>query len=94
MSSLSVGVLSGLIFGVVAVLSMLPLRFPDKPAALSAAFLNRLGIGVAIGAAQIAWPGWAVGLMFGSAGCSLVWRSATGASHALRRNPRTRSTPP
>jgi len=65
MSSLSVGVLSGLVFGVVAVLTMLPLEFPDKTAALSAAFLNRLAIGVAIGAAQIAWPGWAVGLMFG-----------------------------
>src|SRR5215208_4703968 len=65
MSSLSVGVLSGLVFGVVAVLTMLPLEFPDKTAALSAAFLNRLAIGVAIGAVQIAWPGWAVGLMFG-----------------------------
>jgi hypothetical protein len=65
MSSLSVGVLGGLVFGIVAVLSMLPLEFPDKRAALSAAFLNRFAIGVAIGAAQIAWPGWMVGLMFG-----------------------------
>ena len=32
---------------------------------MSAAFLNRFAIGVAIGAAQLAWPGWAVGLMFG-----------------------------
>jgi hypothetical protein len=65
MSSLSVGVLGGLVFGLVAVLCMLPLEFPDKGAALSAAFLNRFAIGVAIGAAQIAWPGWTVGLMFG-----------------------------
>jgi hypothetical protein len=65
MSSLSVGVLGGVVLGVVAVLSMLPLEFPDKRAALCAAFLNRFAIGVAIGAAQIAWPGWAMGLMFG-----------------------------
>ena len=65
MSSLSIGLLSGLIFGIVAVLSMLPLEFPDKRAALTAAFLNRFASGVAIGAAQLAWPGWAVGLMFG-----------------------------
>ena len=65
MSSLSVGVLGGVVLGVVAVLSMLPLEFPDKRAALSAAFLNRFAIGVAIGAAQIARPGWMAGLMFG-----------------------------
>jgi hypothetical protein len=65
MSPLSVGILGGLVFGIVAVLSMLPLDFPDKRAALIAAFLNRLAIGVAIGAAQVGWPGWAVGLMFG-----------------------------
>src|SRR3954469_21791061 len=65
MSFLSVGLLGGLIFGIVAVLSMLPLEFPDKRAALTAAFLNRFAIGVAIGAAQLAWPGWTVGLMFG-----------------------------
>jgi hypothetical protein len=40
MSSLSVGVLGGLIFGVIAVLNMLPLEFADKPAALVAAFLR------------------------------------------------------
>ena len=46
---------------------MMPMTFPDKRAALTGAFLNRLSIGVAIGAgvAGIAWPGWAVGLMFG-----------------------------
>jgi hypothetical protein len=65
MSSLSVGVLGGLIFGIVAVLSMLPLEFADKPAALAAAFLNRFAIGFAIGAAHLAWPGWLVGLAFG-----------------------------
>ena len=60
MSSLSVGVLGGLLFGAIAVLSMLPLSFSDKRAALTAAFLNRFAIGFAIGAAHLAWPGWAV----------------------------------
>ena len=65
MSSLSVGVLGGLLFGAIAVLTMLPLSFSDKRAALTAAFLNRFAIGFAIGAAHLSWPGWAVGLTFG-----------------------------
>jgi len=39
--------------------------FADKRAALTAAFLNRFAIGFAIGAAQLPWPGWLVGLTFG-----------------------------
>jgi hypothetical protein len=65
MTSLSIGMAGGAIFGAVAVASMLPLRFADKPAALTAAFLNRFAIGFAIGAAHLTWPGWAVGLTFG-----------------------------
>jgi hypothetical protein len=65
MSRFVVGVLGGVIFGIVAVLSMLPLEFADKRAALTAAFLNRFAIGFAIGAAQLPWPGWLVGLTFG-----------------------------
>ena len=30
-----------------------------------AAFLNRFAIGFAIGAANLAWPGWVVGVTFG-----------------------------
>ncbi len=65
MSSLSIGIVGGVIFGIVAVLSMLPLEFADKRSALTAAFLNRFAIGFAIGAAHLTWPGWAVGLAFG-----------------------------
>jgi hypothetical protein len=65
MSSLSIGVLGGVIFAIVAVLSMLPLTFADKRAALVAAFVNRFAIGFAIGAASLPWPGWVVGLTFG-----------------------------
>ena len=65
MSPLSVGMLGGILFGGIAVVSMLPMSFPDKRAALTAAFLNRFAIGFAIGAADLSWPGWAVGLAFG-----------------------------
>jgi hypothetical protein len=44
---------------------MLPMRFPDKKAAITAAFIARFGIGFVIGAARLPWSGWAVGLCFG-----------------------------
>jgi hypothetical protein len=59
------GVLAGLAFGAVSVGMMLPMEFPDKPAALLGAFLNRFGVGLVIGCVRLAWPGWAVGLLFG-----------------------------
>ena len=59
------GVVAGLAFGVVAAGLMLPMEFPDKPAAITAAFLHRFGIGLVIGCVRLRWPGWAVGLLFG-----------------------------
>jgi hypothetical protein len=44
---------------------MLPMSFPDKRAALTAAFLDRFAIGFVIGVAALPWPGWASGLFFG-----------------------------
>jgi len=41
------------------------MTFTDKAAALSAAFVERFGIGLVIGCVQLAWPGWLVGLSFG-----------------------------
>ena len=68
MSRLWLGLLAGVIYGGLSAASMLPLQFPDKRAALLGAFLNRLAIGVAIGAAvgspQLAalrLPPWAIG---------------------------------
>ena len=65
MSTLIRGVVAGLTFGVIAVAMMLPLAFPDKRAALLAAFVDRFAIGLVIGCVQLPWPGWAVGLFFG-----------------------------
>jgi hypothetical protein len=59
------GVIAGLIFGAVSVAMMIPMSFPDKRAALLAAFINRFSIGLVIGCVVLpGWPGWAVGLLF------------------------------
>ncbi|HEY2912073.1 MAG TPA: hypothetical protein VGK21_01825, partial [Candidatus Angelobacter sp.] len=65
MSRLVLGVVCGLVFGAVDIAIMLPMAFPDKRAAITAAFIARFGIGFAIGAARLPWPGWLVGLVFG-----------------------------
>ena len=54
-----------MVFGVIDICIMLPMNFPDKRAAITAAFIARFGIGFAIGAARLPWPGWSVGLVFG-----------------------------
>jgi hypothetical protein len=45
MNRITLGILLGLACGVVDVLLMLPLSFPDKPTALAAAFSSRFAIG-------------------------------------------------
>jgi hypothetical protein len=54
MSRVTLGVLLGLAIGVIDVLLMLPLSFPDKPAALLGAFCARFGLGFF--AATVALP--------------------------------------
>jgi hypothetical protein len=59
------GIIAGIIFGAVSVGMMLPMSFPDKRAALLAAFINRFAIGLVIGCVTLpGWPGWLVGLVF------------------------------
>lgn len=65
MSRILLGVICGLVFGAVDIAIMLTMSFPDKRAAITAAFIARFGIGFAIGAARLPWPGWLVGLVFG-----------------------------
>jgi len=65
MTRLILGVVCGLVFGAIDIGIMLPMSFPDKRAAITAAFIARFGIGFAIGAARLPWPGWLVGLVFG-----------------------------
>ncbi len=48
MNSLMWGVILGVVFGVVAVLPMLKMTFPDKCAAILGAFINRFAVGLLI----------------------------------------------
>lgn len=45
MNQIALGVMLGLLAGVTVVLLMLPMSFPDKRAALTAAFVSRFSIG-------------------------------------------------
>jgi hypothetical protein len=65
MPRLTLGIVCGLVYGALSAASMLPLRFPDKRAALLGAFINRFSIGFVIGAINLPWPGWAIGLVIG-----------------------------
>jgi hypothetical protein len=65
MSRLLLGAICGVAFGAIVVLTMVPMEFPDKRAAIIGAFLNRFGVGFVIGAAKLPLPGWAAGLVFG-----------------------------
>ena len=67
MTPLVQGVVSGAIFGGIAVATMLPMKFRDKNAALSAAFLNRFSIGLVIPLlkSSVAVPSWLIGLGVG-----------------------------
>jgi hypothetical protein len=65
MSKLLLGLLCGLLFGAVSVATMIPLSFANKRAAMLGAFINRLAIGVVIGAVALPFPGWLTGLLFG-----------------------------
>ena len=78
MSHVAFGILAGATFGVVAVAAMLPLSFPDKRAALTAAFVDRFAIGLVIGVVNLNWPPWLIGLFFGlllSAPSAIVTRA-------------------
>ncbi len=63
MTRVALGILCGGVFGAVAVATMLPMTFPDKRAALIAAFLNRFAIGLLIAVSDLGLPGWLHGLV-------------------------------
>jgi hypothetical protein len=65
MSRFGFGILAGIIFGAIALGMMLPLSFPDKWAALSAAFTSRFAIGVLAATSQLPMPPWERGLVVG-----------------------------
>jgi hypothetical protein len=72
MSRLALGLIAGIIYGALSAASMIPMEFSDKRAALTGAFLNRLSIGIVIGAVigapqinSLRIPPWAIGLAVG-----------------------------
>jgi hypothetical protein len=65
MSRLSFGFLAGVVYGTLAVATMIPLSFPDKRAALLGAFINRFAIGLLIPIVALPGPRWAIGLVLG-----------------------------
>lgn len=65
MSRITLGAICGLVFGAASAAMMLPMKFDDKPAAITGAFINRFAIGFVIGAAHLNLPPWTQGLVFG-----------------------------
>jgi len=65
MSKFMLANLCGVGFGLLTVLTMLPMSFPDKRAALFAAFFNRYAIGFVIVLIDIPCSGWLIGLTMG-----------------------------
>ena len=65
MSRILLGILCGIVFGIVSVATMIPLRLKDKSAAMTGAFVNRFSIGFVIGACNLPLPTWLSGLLFG-----------------------------
>jgi len=65
MTRLTYGVVSGTVLGALAIGPMFKMTFTDKRAAISAAFIERLGIGLVISLVSVSWPSWATGLTFG-----------------------------
>jgi hypothetical protein len=65
MTNLAYGVVSGVVFGALAVGPMFKMSFTDKRAAISAAFIERFSIGLVIALVSVPWPRWAIGLAFG-----------------------------
>jgi hypothetical protein len=65
MTHLTYGLVSGTVLGALAIGPMFKMTFADKRAAISAAFIERLGIGLVISLVSVPWPTWVTGLTFG-----------------------------
>jgi hypothetical protein len=65
MSKILLGVICGIIFGIISVLTMIPLKLEEKKSAMAGAFTNRFAVGFVIGATDLPLPMWASGLLFG-----------------------------
>jgi hypothetical protein len=65
MSPLVLGAIGGLAFGAIDVLLMMPMQFPDKRTALTAAFASRFAIGFLIPLCKLPLPWFVSGALVG-----------------------------
>ena len=65
MTKMNMGIVAGLVFGAVAVGTMLPLKFPDRRTALTAAFASRFAIGFLVPAVHLPVPPTLAGALVG-----------------------------
>jgi len=65
MTHLTYGLVSGTVLGALAIGPMFKMTFADKRAAITAAFIERLSIGLVVALVTVPWPSWATGLTFG-----------------------------
>jgi hypothetical protein len=65
MSRIGLGIVLGLGIGIVDVLLMLPLSFPDKHAALIGAFCARFALGFFAATVRLPWPPVTTGILVG-----------------------------
>jgi hypothetical protein len=65
MTPLAYGLVSGTVLGALAVGPMFRMSFPDKRAAIAAAFIDRFAIGLVVSLVTVDWPRWVIGLLFG-----------------------------
>lgn len=65
MKKANYGIIAGIIFGIIDILLMLPLEFPDKTAALTGAFINRFAIGFFAVTTELPVSPWIRGLIVG-----------------------------
>ena len=63
MNRITLGIICGLAFGLIDVLLMIPMTFPDKRVAMTGAFLDRFAIGFLICVVDLPVPGWLTGLL-------------------------------
>jgi len=65
MSRIVVGIVCGVVFGIVSVATMIPLKMEDKKRAMIAAFTHRLAVGFVICNSALPLSGWQNGLLLG-----------------------------
>jgi hypothetical protein len=64
-STIFLGIISGLIFGLLSVQIMLPMQFEDKRIAIIGSFINRFTIGFFISVTVLPMYGWTKGIWIG-----------------------------